>query len=146
MSPCGFNKSSFISKHEYLVDQAKEQRKEWSEKDWEKSDAKMKQLLEECYEEFEEDLSSKETSRFWSRTAAYYVNRFGKGFLKELKKSESDLATTLEKGFGSIRDNPEEFLRTLLREAGGEDIKEALNDVGEELKELGKELEKWLNE
>lgn len=146
MSPCGFNKTSFLAKHEYLVDQAKKNKKEWSSSDWESSDDKMKKLLEECYEEYEDELTNKESSKFWTRTAAYYVSRFGRGFLRELKKEDSEVVLSLEKGFDSLKDNPDRFLRELLNESGGEEIKEALNELGDEIKDLGTELEKWLNE
>jgi len=146
MSPCGFNKTSFLAKHEYLVDQAKKNKKDWSKKDWESADDKMKQLLEECYETYEEEMTNKETSKFWTKTASYYVSRFGRGFLRELKNENSDVVISLEKGFDSIKEDPDEFLRQLLNESGGSEIKEALNELGDELKELGEEFEKWLNE
>lgn len=145
LSPCGFNKSSFLSKHEYLVDEAKEHRKKWSEEDWKKSDDKMKNLVEECYESFEEELTNQETSRFWTRTASYYVTRFGKGFIRRLG-DQSELSETLKKGFDSIKRNPDGLLKDLLNEAGGEDLKDALNELGDELKNIGEEIDSWLNE
>ncbi|NNE28104.1 MAG: hypothetical protein HKN16_00605 [Saprospiraceae bacterium] len=146
ISPCGINKTSFLAKHDHLVDKAKENRDRWEDKDWEASDKKMKEFAENCYEQYEDDLTNKEASRFWTRTASYYVTRYGKGFVKELGRDESEIADILEKGIESVSENPEEFLREILRENGGAEIKEALNELGDELKDLGKELDKWLNE
>lgn len=146
MNPCGFNKTSFLAKHEYLVDQAKKNKKDWSGKDWESSDEQMKKLLEECYEDYEAEMTNKETSKFWTKTASYYVSRFGRGFLRELKDDDSEVVISLEKGFESIKEDPDEFLRQLLNESGGDEIKDALNELGDELKDLGVEFEKWLNE
>ena len=144
-SPCGFNKTSFLSRHEYLVEQAKENRKKWDDKDWEKNDAAMKQFVEECYEQYEDEMSNKETSKFWTSTASYYFSRFGNGFLRELSDDGSELSLTLEKGFDSIKGNPEEILKEVFKDSG-EEIREAVNELGDELKDLGEQLEEWLNE
>jgi len=146
LSPCGFSKDQFVQKHSDLVSQAKKNKKSWTDSDWETRDNHMKQMVEECYENYEEEMSGNEIGKFWAGTAAYYFNRHGKGFLDAIKNSEHDLSDALEKGLKSLDENKEGMLKEWLNENLGDDIEQTLNEVGEELKELGKEINEWLEE
>ena len=146
LSPCGFSKDQFVQKHTDLVKQAKKNKKSWSDTDWESRDNHMKQMVEECYENYEEEMSSNEIAKFWAGTAAYYFNRHGKGFLGAIKDTEKDLSKALEKGLRSIDENKEGMLKDWLNENLGDDIEKTLDEAGDELKELGKEIKEWLEE
>lgn len=143
---CGFNKKSFLSKHEYWVDNVKKNRKSWNEKDWEKSDAAMKDLIENCYEKYEDELTNEESMQFWKGTASYYVRRIGKGYKGELKNMDEEISKALEKGISAIKSDPEGFLREILKESGGDEFKESLKTLGNEVKKLGEQFDEWLNQ
>ena len=114
-SPCGFSKNQFIGNHENLVKAAKKNKKSRSTADWEQKDEAMKRMVEECYETYEKDMSSQEIADFWTGTGAYYYNRFGRGFLRELKQSESDITRALEKGLKKLDNEKEGFLEDWIK-------------------------------
>lgn len=106
----------------------------------------MKQMVEECYENYEEEMSGSEIADFWVGTTTYYFSRHGKGFLSAIKNSEKDLSKALEKGLNSLDDNKEGMLKEWLNENLGEDIEKTFEEVGDEIKDLGKEIKGWLEE
>ncbi len=146
LSPCGFSKDQFVEKHNDLVKEAKKNKKSWTDSDWKSRDDHMKQMVEECYENYENEMSSNEVAKFWARTATYYFNRHGKGFLGAIKNSEKDLSNALEKGLKSLDENKEGLLKDWLNENLGNDIEKSLDEVGEDIKDLGKEIKEWLEE
>jgi len=146
LTPCGFNKDQFISNHQELVAQAKKNKKKWDSNEWSIADDRMKKMVEECYESYEEELTSKDVRIFWAGTTKYYFNRFGTGFLNKLTDEEDSLSKALEKGIKSIDKNKEGFFEDLIKENFGDDIKSTLNEVGDELEKLKGELEQWLEE
>ncbi len=146
LSPCGFSKDQFVQKHQDLVNEAKKNKKRWTDIDWESRDENMKKMVEDCYENYEEEMSGKEIGKFWAGTTAYYFNRHGKNFIRELKRSEKDISKAIEEGLGSLDENKGELLKEWLKENVGGDIKESMNELGDDIKDLGKEIEQWLNE
>jgi len=134
LSPCGFSKDQFVEKHLDLVNQAKKNKKSWKDTDWESRDGQMKQMVEECYENYEEEMSDKEIAKFWTGTATYYFNRHGKGFLKAIKSSERDISKALEKGLKSLDDNKEGLLKDWLNDNLGDDIEKTFDELGKKLK------------
>jgi len=144
LTPCGFNKDQFLSNHSTLVADAKKNKKKWDSIEWSIADDRMKKMIEECYESYEEEFNSRDLKNFWSGTTKYYFNRYGSGFLNKLNDDEETLSKALEKGLKSIEKNKGKFLEDLFKDNFGDDIKSTLDEVGGELEKLKGELEQWL--
>ncbi len=88
LSPCGSNKDQFLQRFDNLMEEVKEDRLPLGDEGWADRDERFRALVEECYDQFEEELSGKEKRRFWAKSAGYYKNRFGKAALDKWFKGK----------------------------------------------------------
>jgi hypothetical protein len=133
---CGADKSAFLTKYDDFVDRVDRLDLEVSDEKWEKYDAQFRQYVEECYDFYEADLSTRERRRFWMKTLKYYATRYGEGMLNHLSKKDG----ISEK----IEHNIEEVL-----DATGRDLEDFVNknmgEIEDLVKDIGKDVEDWAN-
>ena len=105
-----------------------------SDEKWEKYDQEFKTYIEDCYDHFEEDLSTKERRQFWMKTLKYYATRYGEGMLNELSKKDG-ISDKVEKNIEEVLD------------ATGRDLEDFVNknmdQIEDLVKDIGKDIEDW---
>ena len=131
---CGADKKSFLSKYDAFIEKVDRLDLEVSDEKWSKYDSEFKSYIEDCYDHFEEDLTTRERRRFWMKTLKYYATRYGDGMLNELSKKEG----ISEK----VEQNIEEVL-----DATGRDLEDFVNknmdEIEDLVKDIGKDIEDW---
>lgn len=85
---CGKSKEDFLKAYYRLVKEASALNLPVSDSKWKKYDEQFRAFVEECYEQHEAELRAKERRKFWSTSVKYYVERYGKGAIKELGKKK----------------------------------------------------------
>ena len=134
MAKCGATKDIFLRNFDEFIEKIDDLEMDDHSERWNAHDEKFKGYVEECYDAFEENMSSREKRQFWVKSLKYYANRYGDEMLNELSKDD----ITNQR----IRDNMEEVL-----EETGENIEEFLEKSADELEELfndmGKDIEAW---
>jgi hypothetical protein len=131
---CGADKDAFLSKYDQFIERVDRLDLEVSDKGWEKYDRQFKQYIEDCYDQYEKDLSMRERRRFWMKTLKYYATRYGEGMLNELSKKDG-----ISERAGR---NIEEALNTTGREL--EDfVNKTLGEIEDLVKSAGKDIEDW---
>ncbi len=133
-SSCGESKKAFLSKFERFLDRVDELDLESSDEAWEKHDETFRQYVEECYDLYEKDLSTRERRRFWMKSLKYYSTRYGEGLINELSKEDA------------ITNRVEENIRDVI-ETTGRDLEDFVNKNMDEIEDLvndiGKDIEEW---
>lgn len=87
---CGGDKDAFVDNLYTFIDDLKKEQKEGklSDSQWENYDAKFKKLTEECFPQFEEELTTTDQLGVAASVAAYYYAKHGSGALLKLAKAE----------------------------------------------------------
>ena len=108
---CGNSKAAFLQAYYDLIDEATAVKLPMSADGWEKYDERFRAYVEECYEQYESELSPKERRRFWSRSVKYYARRYGTGMMKELEEKGNKTTTKVKEEVEKIWMNAEEALK-----------------------------------
>ncbi len=134
MAKCGATKDIFLRNFDDFIEKVDEADLDISDDRWEAHDEKFRGYVEECYDAFEDDLSSREKRKFWIKSLKYYSTRYGDGMLNELSKDD----ITNQR----VRDQMEQVL-----EETGHDIEQFLEQSADELEalfeDIGKDIESW---
>ena len=81
VDPCGSNKDQFLDKFEAFMTEVDENRLPLGDPGWEERDERFTELVEDCYDQHEAELSGGEKRRFWFKAMGYYKDRFGQAAL-----------------------------------------------------------------
>jgi ABC-type Zn uptake system ZnuABC Zn-binding protein ZnuA len=131
---CGPDKNSFIGNYEKFIDKIDALDLSVADKGWEKHDATFKHYIEDCYDYYESDLTTREKRRFWMQSLKYYANRYGEGMINELSREDG----ISEK----VKQNIEDVL-----DATGRDLEDFVNknmdQIEDLVKDIGKDIEEW---
>jgi hypothetical protein len=131
---CGADKKSFISNYEKFIDKVDALDIPIDDHGWEKYDATLKHYIEDCYDYYESDLTTREKRRFWMQSLKYYASRYGEGMINELSREDG----ISEK----VKQNIEEML-----DATGRDLEDFLNknmnQIEDLVRDIGDDIEKW---
>lgn len=131
---CGADKKSFLSKYNSFIEKVDRQDMDVSDEKWEKYDQEFKTYIEDCYDHFEEDLTTRERRQFWMKTLKYYATRYGEGMLNELSKKDG-ISDKVEKNIEEVLD------------ATGRDLEDFVNKNMDQIEDLvediGKDIEDW---
>ncbi|MCO6489382.1 MAG: hypothetical protein J5I98_13240 [Phaeodactylibacter sp.] len=122
-SPCGNSKDVFLQNYYSLVDEAAAANLPASDDKWAKYDERFRAFVEECYDQYEPELSPKERRRFWSKSLKYYAQRYGDGAIKELGKKKDKAS---EKVVGEVEKIWTDTKEALKEAAGKVNPKEVL--------------------
>lgn len=87
-SPCT-SKAEMLTHHSELVDEAMTADRSPDDARWEPSDAGFEQLVTECYEQYEGELTAEEQRTFWVNTLRYLTHRYGRSLWRELTNPDT---------------------------------------------------------
>ena len=87
---CGGDKDAFVDNFYAFIEDLKEEQKEGklSASQWESYDAKFKKLTEECFPQFEDELSTTDRLGVAASVAAYYYAKHGLTAMIKLAQAE----------------------------------------------------------
>lgn len=87
---CGGDKDTFVDNFYTFIEEVKDEQKqgEISDAQWESYDAKFKKLTEECFPQFENDLTTTDQLGVAASVAAYYYAKHGAGAIIKLAQAE----------------------------------------------------------
>lgn len=87
---CGGDKDAFVDNFYTFIDDLKAEQKEGklSDSQWESYDIKFKKLTEECYPQFENDLTTTDQLGVAASVAAYYYAKHGLSAMIKLAQAE----------------------------------------------------------
>ena len=145
LDPCS-SKRFFIYSHEKLIEGVKERADDFTEKDWERKEAKMDQMASECYPKHSAEMTNDERKNFWIDYIHFNIKRHGSNFWRELEKDSQEWPDEMGEDLGVVLDNPEQDLKKLLKEVYGEDLNNAIDEVLGEFEKLGNKLKEWLGD
>ncbi len=120
-APCGRSKEAYLKKVDALVEQAGKLELPLDDEAWKKYDEQFDELVNTCYETWEEELTVKEKQHLLAQIATYGYRRAGGGKFKEWVRQGLKEAA---EGFEALQ----EELQPL--------IEEIKSDVDEVLKEV----------
>lgn len=94
---CGANKDAFVNNfYAFVEDIRKEQKnKKISESQWENYDAQFKKLTEECYKEFETDLTTNDKLGVASSVGFYFYSKHGLAAVIKLTQTDAAIKRIL---------------------------------------------------
>jgi hypothetical protein len=130
LNPCGNSKAKFLERMNELSELAAKSEWAYSDARWGKHDESFKLLVEQCYEQFESELSGREKRRFWTQSLRYQYKRVGSGMSKELLDPKDG---KLKQWRNELESLPKEEMRELL-----DDIEKDLNNWSDQLREIFK--------
>lgn len=155
VDPCQ-SKKSFLAAHEDLVEKTIDQKEGLTEEEWKQTDEKLEKLMEECYEQWQDDLTSKEKKELWKGTIQYLSTRVTSNiqppieemteaindWLNEVNTSEfSNTVEELDKYFdGDFKD----VLKDRFDDEFKDKMKESIENIGNEMKEMMQEIKEAL--
>lgn len=84
--PCGSSKTQFLQRFNQLMDEVEATSLPLSDPAWEAFDTRFKSLVEDCYDQYEAELTGREKRNFWFKALGYYKDRFGEAALQEARK------------------------------------------------------------
>ena len=95
LSPCGSDKTAFLKNHKALVDRAASLKTEDKEA-LAKLDKDMERMQNECYAQFEKDLSVEEKTEYLMQTGRYLYHRHGIKLAAMLLSTQDVLVKTFQ--------------------------------------------------
>ncbi len=123
---CGRNKDAFLEKVDRLVEQVGKLDYPVDDKRWDKYDKQFEELIENCYESWEDELTLAEHTHVATQMITYAYRRSGG------KKLKGKLKEELKKLKGASEE---------VKESLREDIAPLLEEIGKDIEEIAKELE-----
>ena len=144
--PCGRDKKDFLNKFDAFIEKVDKADLPVDDKKWDEYDTQFKKYVEECYKIHEDELTNKEERAFWAQTITYYGDRYGKGLASALADEANNISQLIEEHTSSFSKELKLFLNDIEINEG--ELKENLNELGDDLDKLGKKwgdrLEKFL--
>ena len=92
MDQCGPTKEKFLENYEKFVDRVEAKDLASDKEAWQNLDQKLDKYINECYTEFEQDLTNSERIDFASSTVRYYYTKYGKGLSEQLGSDPDEFA------------------------------------------------------
>ncbi|MBR9920129.1 MAG: hypothetical protein GYB31_04760 [Bacteroidetes bacterium] len=128
LNECGRNKDHFLENFAGLIDETTEANLAYSDPAWKAYDERFISLVEDCYPEYESELSLRERRRFWGKYVKYYYKRYGASAAKEL----------LAKGDAGVDE-----ISISLGDFPQEELEDLLETIGDDVENWGQEFENW---
>jgi hypothetical protein len=136
-----YNKKSFLTHLEDTVDKSVEKSDEWTEEDWEKTDAELEKLMDECYEKFKKDLTRDERRKVLKESSRYIYHRQKEDFKDFFAVIEG---MNLEEEAQRLVSMADEELKAIFNDVLKDDLETFIDDAVGEFENLAKELkEAW---
>ncbi|MEO1434469.1 MAG: DUF6565 domain-containing protein [Bacteroidota bacterium] len=150
INPCGNNKRAFLNNFSTFVEDVKAADRKYSDVQWEDMDRRFRKFTDECFPEYKEQLSDKESEAFYSDAMAYAWARYGRGFINEIGGDPGKFLNNLFEGQdinidldidGDDIDNAVDQIKNALDGIDGEKLENLLEEAGDDIENWGKKLE-----
>ena len=128
INPCGNSKADFLTNYKKLIEEVKETNPAGDSEQWKNYDYRFKQLVEECYPTYQEELSIGEKVEFIAMSSQYYIERYEENVTKNITVNMDAIGKTLKK----------EYEKLMLEK--GDDIEELAKEFGKDIEKMS---EKW---
>lgn len=125
---CGSNKAKFLANFNDLIEEVTEAELDYSDDAWDKHDNRFRKFVEDCYPEYEEELSNRERRKFWGQFVKYYYKRYGAGLAQEM----------LAQGGAQL-----EGVQLQLDNLPIKELEGLMETIGGDMERWGEELENW---
>lgn len=122
--PCGTSKEDFLANYKSLLDEVETENPSKDSEKWKNYDYRFKQLVEECYPSYQEELTISEKVEFVSLSSQYYVERY-----------EGEVTVKMEEVGNILKQEYEKLM-----EEKGDEIEDMAEEFGEDLEKMAK---KW---
>ncbi|MEL6696284.1 MAG: DUF6565 domain-containing protein [Bacteroidota bacterium] len=162
---CGpSDKEVFMEDFDVMMAEVKHQRVTYTVNDWEEQDEKLNELLDEHYQDFEDELTEEEKRHIWGEVFSYGVYQHGDDVIDHIERNEEVYMRMLERNLDLVEAMGDEFFHHILpelKEMGPEiqalteklvrrlekrgtldRLENILEDFGKDMEELSKDLEK----
>lgn len=134
LTPCGNSKEDFLTNYKNLIEEVQETNPASDSEKWKNYDYRFKQLVEECYPTYQEDLSLVEKVEFIAMSSQYYVERYEEDVTKSITVNMDAVGKTLKKEYDKLMAEK------------GDDIEELAEEFGEDVEKMAKKWSKKLEE
>lgn len=141
INPCGFSKDAFLANYNNLIAEVSQKDKSFSESNWKTYDNRFRTLIEDCYDQWEEDMSFREQRKFWGSSLKYYYNRYGDSLATELLDENNEVSVKIQDELDEIWGDSEAALKDILNDLGGDEVKDLLKDISKDIEKWGEKLE-----
>lgn len=142
---CGSSKEKFLENFEEFVDNVESKDLESDKEAWQNLDQSLDKYLNECYTEFEDNLTNSERIDFASNTVRYYYVKYGKGLSEQLGSDPDEfarkMAENLEGFLHGHEDEIEELINDFVYRLDREEMDELIEKGSEFIQLLTEDLE-----
>lgn len=145
MSPCGSSKEEFLTNYDNFIKEIEAEELAHDASAWQSHDREFKQMVEECYKTYEDEMSASEQISFWTNALAYYYHRYGTDMVAVLNNSSDEVSVVISEKVEEVIDNPRKALREILGEGKGLELDDLLNDLEKDLDKWGKKIDNFFN-
>ncbi len=144
-SNCTFDectsKTLYIVSFENFIDKVQNNYDDFTEKDWEKADAKFEKLTEECYDKFENKLTERDKKKIVKYGIKYSFYRIRSEISMNLNIDNDDVDDFLD-NIDELVDKEKDVTKILDKIKNDKNFKKAAKDFQSGLKNLGKGIDK----
>ncbi len=141
--PCGYSKADLLETMSEMSEKIKD-KDDLSKNEMKVLDEKVEQLVEECYKNYEDDLTKRESRAFWSDVSSYYFRRHGLAALGRIDKDIDRMAEALNENLESWMETSAERFEAWIEKFEEEDLNDIKIDLEGDFEKLGEKLEELL--
>jgi hypothetical protein len=140
VDPC-YSKDAFIAHLDESVNEVKEKGNTYTSDDWAVMDKKVEKIMDDCYEKYKDELTSKEKEKIGILAITYVYERQKdnmKDFVGTIENMELDRKAM------EFLDQADDQIVNIFNEVLKDDLKNVVDTALDEFEKLAKELkEKW---
>lgn len=143
---CGATKDDFLGNYERFVDKVELKDLNSDSEAWLQLDQKFDQYINDCYTEFEQELTSSEQVDFATNTVKYYYTKYGHDIAQQWGINSEEFARTLTKSVEAFLHEHEGDIEALVKEYSSRIDQQKLEELSEKgskyFQMLAEDLEK----
>ncbi len=134
IAPCGTSKEDFLANYKNLLEEVEAENPSRDSEKWKNYDYRFKQLVEECYPSYEEELTTTEKVEFISLSSQYYVERYE----DEVTVKMEEVGNILKREYDKLMEEKGDEIEDMAEELG-EDVEKLVNKWSKKLEKLFEE-------
>jgi P2-related tail formation protein len=124
-----------------LISEVKDNGEKYSDEDWKEMDKKVEKVMDECYEQYKDELTKEEKRKILSYATTYVIKRQKKN-VEDFKDLVENLE--LDRRAKEFFQEADEELKDLFNEVLKDDLEEVIDSALDEFEKLAKDLkEAW---
>ena len=144
LDPCPTS-DKMIESMQTLVLDASKKADSRAQVNWKSLDSRFQKLITDCYDLHKEQLSFNDKKEYWLDGIRYYKHRYGENWYEKLDDPNDLLSKRLEEEIGKTLESSAENVVDFIKEVYGDEIKEGIDEVVNEIEKLGEELKNILS-